>query len=242
MKARQRLEPLARTLGATTAVGLLLGLVVGGIGGRLAMRLLFVTSDERVRGMVSDDGFVIGQFSAATFNLLLVGALFGVAGTLGYLGVRPFLIGPLWLRTATCAVAAGVVVGGLVIVPNGVDFTELSPVPLAVALFVAIPALFATLAVPAMERTLQPGGWARSAPAPFALGPLAIFLFPPVLVVIGIPVALVLGIRWRVARSPRMTAVVHHAWSMHLARIAWAAIAVFGAFLLAEDVTALRSG
>ena len=37
-----------------------------GIGGRIAMRVVFLTSNERVRGVTSDDGFEIGTFSAAT--------------------------------------------------------------------------------------------------------------------------------------------------------------------------------
>ncbi|MDA0256192.1 MAG: hypothetical protein O3C25_00415 [Chloroflexi bacterium] len=191
--------------------------------------------------MVSDDGFVIGQFTAATFNLLALGAVFGVVGSFTYLAVRPCLIGPPWLRSLTCAVAASVVLGSLLVAPDGVDFAELSPVALAVALFVAIPALFAALTVPLMEHALGPRGWARSAPAPLVVAPLAVFLFPPVLVVVGLPIALVLGARRAVARSRRLDAIARQPSAMRLARVAWAAIATFGLVLLTEDVLALRS-
>ena len=40
--------------GICSLAGTLAGVVWGGIGGRLAMRLLFLTSDERVRGVVTD--------------------------------------------------------------------------------------------------------------------------------------------------------------------------------------------
>ena len=46
-----RHEALLRTLGATTSVGLALGLVIGGIGSRLAMRALFLTTGPGVRGV-----------------------------------------------------------------------------------------------------------------------------------------------------------------------------------------------
>ena len=36
------------------------GLLVGGVGGRVAMLLLRLTSDPRLRGLETDDGFTIG--------------------------------------------------------------------------------------------------------------------------------------------------------------------------------------
>ncbi len=43
------------------------GLLVAGIGGRLAMFILRVTSGSEVIGLESDDGFVIGRFTTDTF-------------------------------------------------------------------------------------------------------------------------------------------------------------------------------
>jgi len=42
------------------ASGAIAGALVGGIGGRLAMLLLRLTSPDAVTGMISDDGFEIG--------------------------------------------------------------------------------------------------------------------------------------------------------------------------------------
>src|SRR3546814_4763941 len=100
------------------------------------MRVLFLTSDASVKGVESDDGFLIGQFTFDTVNLLVTGSLFGLVGSFAYLGVRPWLLGPSWFRAISCGVAAGAMLGAAVINPSGVDFTELSPVPLAVALFI----------------------------------------------------------------------------------------------------------
>src|ERR1044071_7492543 len=45
------------------ASGAIAGALVGGIGGRLAMLLLRLTSPDAVTGMISDDGFEIGVVS-----------------------------------------------------------------------------------------------------------------------------------------------------------------------------------
>ena len=223
---------LPRQLGATTFVGLVLGLLIGGVGGRLAMRVIFLTSDPGVRGIESDDGFLIGQFTFDTLNLLITGSFFGVAGAFAYLGVRPWLLGPLWLRSVTCAVAAGALIGSVVIIPDGVDFTALSPVPLAVALFIAIPALFGLLCPPAVEWALRPGSWAWTRPFRWVVAPLAVFLFPPILIVIGLPVAAILAVAFAVrAAGP----VVR--WG---GRLGWGGLAAFGFLMLTEDLLALR--
>jgi hypothetical protein len=119
------------------AAGALAGLLVGGIGGRLAMFVLRVTSDDSVRGIESDDGFTIGEFSASTGFLLAVTTVIGAAAGLVYVAARSFL--PPHLRVWGFTVAAGLVGATLLIQADGVDFIVLEPQWLAVAFFVAIP-------------------------------------------------------------------------------------------------------
>ena len=222
-------------------MGLLLGLVVGGIGSRLAMRALLLTSDPFVRGMTSDDGFAMGQFSvAATLNLLLVTTGIGVIGAFVYVAVRPFLLGPRWLRVVGCAIGGGAVVGSMLVHTGGVDFRALSPRWFAIALFIAIPAVFAAAAAPAVEWALREDGWFQRAPAKLALLPLAVFLFPPLLVLIGVPVARVLGGRAVRARRPRLAAAMGHPAAMWTARAAFVAIGLAGiAGLVRDSITLL---
>ena len=79
--------------------GIPYGVVVAGIGSRLAMLLLRVTSPDRVIGAQSDDDFTIGRFTiAGTYNLLLLGAVVGIIGAAAYRLVAPRLIGPTWFR------------------------------------------------------------------------------------------------------------------------------------------------
>ncbi|HVE18624.1 MAG TPA: hypothetical protein VNB52_06050, partial [Ilumatobacteraceae bacterium] len=59
--------------------GISAGVILIGVGSRLAMLLLRVTSSDSVHGVESDDGFIIGQVTlAGTYNLLLLGASVGI--------------------------------------------------------------------------------------------------------------------------------------------------------------------
>ena len=224
-------SPLLRQLAAITAAGLLLGFLVGGVGGRLAMRALFLTSTA-VRGVVSDDGFPIGEFTATgTLNLLLATTGIGVIGTFVYAAVRPFLLGPTWLRSIACGIGAGAVIGALLVSTQGVDFTLLGPRWFAIALFVGLPALFGILAVPVVERALAENSWFHRAPAPLALAPLIVFAFPPLLVLVGLPALAVTAAHHWVSRSPAWSARLRHPavlWGVRVALVAMALAGVAG--------------
>ncbi len=150
----------ARPLLVGVAAGVVVGLLVGGVGGRLLMLALRLTTPG-VDGVTTDDGFTIGRLSGATLGLLVVGALIGaVNGALYVLArrlvVRP-LLGPLWVAVTTA------VVGGALVHADGVDYRILEPLGLAVGGFALLPALAALLVVRLVERRLP-------APAPLRLG------------------------------------------------------------------------
>src|SRR4029078_5656824 len=86
------LEPVVRLLSATIIIGAISGAVIGGLGGRLAMRILLLTSDDSVEGLTSDYGFEIGRVTLSdTLGLVIVTAFIGVIAALLYLVVRPFV-------------------------------------------------------------------------------------------------------------------------------------------------------
>ncbi|HUP74976.1 MAG TPA: hypothetical protein VM282_18165 [Acidimicrobiales bacterium] len=120
------------------AAGGFAGFLIGGIGGRLAMFVLRLTSDARARGVESDDGFTIGEFSLQTGFLLLVTAAAGSFAAVVYMTVRPAL--PARWRRAMWTMLCGAVGGAAIIHSDGVDFTLLEPTSLAIAMFIAIPA------------------------------------------------------------------------------------------------------
>lgn len=146
-------------------VGALLGLLVGGVGGRLAMMLLAGLSPEAT-GVESDDGFVMGQFTASgTLSLLAAGTFLGAIGGVFYALLRGLMIGPRWFQVLSVGGGPAVVVGSMLVHTDGVDFRLLQPAWLAIGLFVAIPGVYAALLTLLAERVLRRGGRFSKAPA-----------------------------------------------------------------------------
>jgi hypothetical protein len=146
------LDVWLRRVRAAIVGGFLAGVLVGGVGGRIAMLILRLTSTPAVRGLESDDGFAIGQISGATVFLLILTGVLGAIGGLAYLAARNW-IPPRW-RAAVAALVAGSIGGADVIDPVGLDFNVLGPLPLAVAMFVALPAAYGALMSVLVERRL----------------------------------------------------------------------------------------
>ena len=125
-----------------------------------------------MNGRQSDDDFTIGQFTfSGTYNLVLLGAAVGVIGATAYLLVRPWLIGPIWFRRLTVALAPGAVGGSMLLHADGIDFRVLTPTWFAIALFIALPFLFGlaiSWAVDVLDRRPTPTGFRRYA-VPIAL-------------------------------------------------------------------------
>ncbi len=114
------------------------------------MGVLRVTSPDTVRGRISDDGFEIGQVSAATVFLLAITTGLGAVVGVVYIAVRRAVPGR-WGRWGWILV--GTTVGGsLLLHADGVDFNLLEPTWLAVALFILIPAGGAALMAFWVER------------------------------------------------------------------------------------------
>lgn len=130
--------------------GAIAGFVVGGIGGRLAMLLLRVTSPDSLRGSLSDDGFEIGVVTLDTVQLLLSMAMLGAANGILYAAVRSAIPGRL--RLALWTLLAATAGGASFVHEDGIDFQLIEPVLLAILLFVALPAVAAALVVVLVER------------------------------------------------------------------------------------------
>jgi hypothetical protein len=153
--ATPQIVPSARWLAAGVLGGFASGALIGGVGGRVAMFILRLTSSPALRGLETDDGFTIGVVSGATVFLLLLTAFLGALGGLIYLAVRPWL--PERGRPVIAGVVAATVGGAAVIKPGGIDFTALEPLSLAVVMFIAIPAAYGAAMSMWVERLLRPG-------------------------------------------------------------------------------------
>ena len=142
-----------------TGVGAIVGLLVGGVGGRLVMLVLRLGSNGSVRGLDTDDGFEIGQFTSATIFLLTVTAGLGGATGLVYLAARNGL--PRRGRASIAGAFVAVVSGASTLDPYSLDFTILDPKPFAVASFILLPGVAAFFIAVAIERLLRVEPWGR---------------------------------------------------------------------------------
>ncbi len=223
----------AATLGAGALGGFGTGLLIGGIGGRLAMLLLRLTSDPSLRGLQTDDGFTIGIVSRDTIFLLGVTSGLGLLGGVLYLIIRDWM--PTRYRAASTGAFFMLASGAGLLRPEGIDFTRLDPLPLAVGMFVAIPAIYGVLMSKAVEALLRDGSWLRK-PKRWVVGmaPLIIgFAF-------GVALAAASAAVWWTGRTfPGLVL----AWRS--SAVAWAGrgllilAAATGGYFLIQDATAI---
>jgi hypothetical protein len=228
---------LARTMATAAIGGGLCGLVLGGLFGRLVMRLLAVTSPAHAQGGITDDQAVVGVVSAAgTLSLALFCLQSGAVIGLMLLLARRVLPDSPRARIACSGLLTGSLGGAVFVHGYGsFDFTELRPVWLAVAAFVALPLLYG-LAVPAVVDTLD--GWAQRAP-----GWLVVLL--GVAVLVQPPTMVVVGLAYGVAVLISTTAPLHRWWRGRSVTIAGTALFVvlvaWGFYGLAVDITSLAT-
>ena len=133
---------LVRRIFLGAAAGAAAGLVVGGIWGRAFMSVLAGLNPED-HGTLTDDGFAMGQFTVGgTINLLTAAIAIGAFGGLVFLVLRGLRFGPAWFRTVSITLGATIVVGSMLLHSDGVDFTRLEPIGLAVAMTLSMPLLY----------------------------------------------------------------------------------------------------
>ena len=231
-------EELAELLRVLVVAGVPLGVVVAGLGGRLAMLVLRLTSPDVVLGQETDDGFVIGEITVAgTYNLLVLGAAVGFIGAAAYVAVAPWLLGPRWARAATTGVTAGALVGSMLLHDDGLDFTVLEPLWLAIVLFVGLPTVFGVLLAYAVERVEEPGHWAARGQRRGIVPALVLLLFVPALLVV-VPVAVVVAALLPVRRA-LLEPLRRSRAATWVVRCCFATIPVLAFVALARDLRAL---
>ena len=217
--------------------GVPVGVLVAGVGSRVAMLLLRLTSERSVRGRLSDDGFVIGRVTlGGTYNLLALGAAVGIIGAAAYRLVAPRLVGAQWCRRATVALSCGAVVGSMLVHDTGVDFHVLQPTWLALASFIVLPAAFGWAIGPATDRAMRcpaRGRWSWVYPV------LLVACFPAVVVVLAL-LALPVGVLVALGRVEDVNALRSNRGYVFVVRGMWFIVAVAGALALGQDISAIR--
>ncbi len=228
---------IAGTVRLVLTAGASCGAVVVGLGSRLAMLLLRVTTGHAVHGVESDDGFRIGQVTlSGTYSLLALGALVGVIGAGAYLLVRTWLIGPPWLRRTPSGAASAVVVGAMLVHDDGIDFHLLTPTWLAIGVFVALPALFGVAIAATVDRldrridVRERRFWWPPA--------LLILCFPQLL--FAVPFVVVVVVVVTLASRSRTWCGLRERRGVRLVvRSGWMGIALLGLLALVNDVAAI---
>jgi hypothetical protein len=161
---RVDLRAAAWWIGLGALAGALAGLVWGGIGGRLAMLALRLTTPHAV-GATSDDGFEIGQVTlGGTLNLALVTTVAGAVAGVAYVAVRTGL--PPAARAPMAALFGAAVGGVSFISPDGIDQRLLEPRWLTVGAFIALPSAAALTIALIVERLGRRGPKALPPAAP----------------------------------------------------------------------------
>lgn len=133
---------LARYLTFCGLAGLAAGVVVGGVGARLFMRIAGAAGGERARGATTEAGFTVGEITlGGTIGLVLfLGIFVGIAGATFYVVFRPWLAwaGP-WRGVAFGIVAFAVASATSdVLNPDNADFVILGNEPLVVGMILAM--------------------------------------------------------------------------------------------------------
>jgi hypothetical protein len=213
------------------AAGAVSGFLVGGVGGRLAMFVLRLTSSDSVRGVESDDGFTIGKFSVQTVFLLGLATVLGLLVGITSVALRSQLPGRV--GAAAIVLAGGTLGASTIIKPGGTDFTRLGPLPLVCALFTAIPLGGAALTVWLIGRWQR--WWWRNprrtaiACAPWILALPSFFVSAPAILVTVVVAACAL-------RVPFARAALTNRIGQAAATVLTATIIVYASIALVGDL------
>ncbi|HZX56570.1 MAG TPA: hypothetical protein VFE86_17915 [Ilumatobacteraceae bacterium] len=238
----ERTPRFVETMRALVVGGIFGGAVLIGLGSRVAMLALRLTSPHDVRGVKSDDGFVIGRVTlAGTYNLMLLGAVFGIIGAGAYLMVTRWLIGPVWLRRLTTALAAGAVVGSMLIHADGIDFSRLGPKWFAIGLFIALPAMFGWLIGSIVDSIRRPDSWTSVGRTRWVLPLVLVACFPLTVVVLvfAAPIVAVWLIVSDLQPVQRLRRSAPHAL---VVRAVWLGVAILGLVAVINDTRAVVAG
>lgn len=230
--ARGRIRAIVAYLGACVWGGIVAGLLIGGIGSRLAMFVLRVTSDDFVVGLESDDGFTIGEFSTDTFFLVVLAGAVGVAAGLLYGAVRVWI--PPRYRALSFGLLGGLVGGSAIVHEEGIDFFVLEPRWLAIAMFVALPLFGAAALSLVTERVMERRESGDDVGWVWLLAPLPALVFTgPIGIVLIVALAIGFALEPKVPLV-RLWQSQPVAWLGRSALLVWAGA---GAIALFNDIT-----
>jgi hypothetical protein len=133
------LTPAERMVGVGLIGGLALGILFGGIGGRVAMRIIFLADPESGGPPLPGD-FHAGTITMeGTFLVVMTGAVLGVAGGLLYVVVRNWLPrSPVWRGVVYGLFLVVIYSGGPLLRGETQELRMFEPPLLSIALFASL--------------------------------------------------------------------------------------------------------
>jgi hypothetical protein len=132
---RDTVYELVRQLAIAALAGMCGGFVTG-IWARVMMRLSGIVTDDRNRGLLTENNAVVGQMTfTGTMTIALLGAAMGVVGGLLYVAVRRWLPGSAWQRSAAFGVLLLAVFGYVVMDRHNPDYRLFGPAWMNVGTF-----------------------------------------------------------------------------------------------------------
>ncbi len=174
MVRQRRTRPLlwaaalvVRALGVAVVAGMAVGLVVGGIGGRIAMRMsgyLYEREHPGTPTITESSGQLVGNITlSGTLQLMAEMALFtGISAGFVYLLFRPWLPGRGWRKGLVVGAFFLLALGSVQISSGNVDFRRLGSPLVNVLMYGSLVFIFGLLLAPLSE-------WIhRRVPEPFS--------------------------------------------------------------------------
>jgi hypothetical protein len=116
-----------RGFAAVFVAGGVAGLLVGGLGSRIAMRIGALTARDAAHGLTTEAGATIGRITleGTVFLIVFAGVGSALVGTAFYLATRAWLPRRRWLRALAFGGLELVVLGTVLLDPANPDFTTL---------------------------------------------------------------------------------------------------------------------
>lgn len=246
--ARRIIVPL-RDIARGGLAGLVTGIVVAGLGGRIVMRVATLLVPDAT-GQFTENGNVIGDITiGGTLGLILFGGMFfGLGGSVIWVVVQPWIPGGRWTRALLAAPVAVALTGIGLIQGFNPDFAILRHDRVVVGLLVALVALAgASISVVDswLETRLPPAGSSAGADSGYlalAVAGGALMLPPVVLAYLGghdrvLGLALVaVGVATLVGWTVRYRGHANPAWLTIVGRGALLVAVVLGILALEDDV------
>ncbi len=152
-----RIPEVVREIAAGSLSGIAVGIVVGGLGSRLVMRLSAMAAGSLVQGVTTANGNRVGEITVGgTIGLIIFGGVFtGIFGGLLYASVRPWLAPFARWRGLIFGLGVLAIAGSLILDAANSDFIVLRPPLLNVAMFAALFPIFGIALAPVFDRTLR---------------------------------------------------------------------------------------